>query len=187
MRMKKLIAIVAALLLLAGCTPESGKKQTVPADKVMEQSLEALVTGEGDTMILASDGTAVAMGKPTGIAGVISGQLRYDVESVEVDGEKAEAEIEITAPDTVKLVQKALEGMTTFDEATFLLKMKQLAAEEPETVTFSLTVDMVLAENGWCIVPDNEFSNAITGGLANEYTAVRQAFLEALAKEGGEG
>ena len=129
--MKKLILLLAVLLLLAGCTQKDDKKNHDPADEVLEQSLEALVSGEGDTMILAADGTAVAMEKPTGMAGIITGQIRFDVDSVEVDGEKAEAEVSITAPDAVKLVQDALAGMTEFDEAAFLEKMEQLAAEDP--------------------------------------------------------
>lgn len=186
--MKRVFALLLAALLvlsLAGCQVEETrrKKKTESAEDALQDSLEALA--EGGTMMLAPDGSAVGMNPATGVASCITGALEFEIRSVKERSSSATAELEISAPDAVALVQQALEDMETFDEAVFLEKLEQLA-ENAEKKTFSVTVELTLADDCWCIIPNAEFSNAITGGLTGEYAAVRQSILDALTKGGEE-
>jgi hypothetical protein len=194
MWMKRIVSLLLVVLLAVGMTAcdwdlsfLSNKGKAVdPPDEMLESSLKALAEGQHGTMVLGADGTAVAMNRPSGMAALITQQLEFDIEQVETDGDSATAHLEITAPDMAALVRQALEGVTAFEETVFLEKLEQLLQNNPETKTFSVKVELALTDDGWCIVPNGEFSNAITGGLAQAYNDLRQSILDAATKGGAQ-
>lgn len=185
--MKRLLALLLAALLvcsLAACGAEREERNRESAEDALEDSLEALTEG-GEVWILGPGGSPVAMQQAQGLGGLIAGRLDMDVESVKERGKSATAELTITAPDAAPLVKEALEGMTAFDEVAFTEKLTQLLENAEETV-FVVEVELELVDGAWCIVPNGDFSNAISGGLLEQYMALRQTVMDALV-EGGDG
>lgn len=185
--MKRVLALLLAALLvcsLAACNAEREEKKRESAENALEDSLEALVEG-GEVWVLGAGGSAVAMKQAEGLGGLIAGQLDVDIESVKERGKSATAELKVTAPDAASLVKEALGDMSAFDEAAFTERLTQLLENAEETV-FVVEVELELVDDAWCIVPNEEFSNAISGGLLSEYMTVRQTIMDALV-EGGDG
>ena len=191
-RMCCLLLALAAVCVLAGCNKEvtdSGKEETVRvvrADETLELCMDAVVSGEmGTGMVLGTDGKPAALTPPDGLAGAICRQVEYRVVSLEESGDQATAILEITAPDAVPLLYEALAGMESYDEAVFTQRFGDLLENDPATKVFTVTVELRLVDSQWCLVPNSQFSNAITGGLMDEYEAVRQSVVDAMT-EGGE-
>jgi hypothetical protein len=93
----------------------------------------------------------------------------------------ATARLRITAPDAVALVTQAVSGMDSLDEALLTQNMEQLLSGSFATVAFSVEVQLVQVEGTWCLVPNDQWSDAITGGLISRYAQLQLAILEALA------
>lgn len=183
---KRIIACVVLALLLCGCTPYSELVPETPQD-LMEVMEYVLAGGEShQPLIMGSEGTPVYLATPTGLAGVISSKVQLEVASVTESGETATAVLNITAPDAVALVHQAIEGMQTYDEAVFTENMEKLLGEEYATKVFTVEVELRKVNGTWCMVTNEAFSDAITGGLVSSYTEIQQTIFDAFVK-GGEG
>lgn len=184
--MKKLIFLFLVLAVLcAGCTPYSELVPQTPQD-VLDVAMYVVAGGTSpEPLILGPDGTPTALRAPTGLGALISEKITYEVVSLTENGDTAAAALNITAPDAVSLVYQALEGMEVYDEEAFTANMESLLADAP-TKVFSVELELVRIDGTWCMKVNEDFSNAITGGLMAEYNAVQQAILDKLT-EGGEG
>lgn len=185
--MKKIILLMAILALLcAGCTPYSELVPETPLD-VVEVAMYVVSGGSSpEHLVLGPNGEPAVLSAPTGIGALISQQLSYEVVSLTENGDTATAVLNITSPDAVSLVYQALDGMQTYDEEAFVAQMERLLSDAPPTKVFQVNVELVKVDGTWCIQVNEEFSNAVTGGLIAEYSAVQQRILEAYLK-GGEG
>ncbi len=105
----------------------------------------------------------------------------YEIEAVTTEETIATARLRITAPDAVVLVTQAVSGMDSLDEALLTQNMEQLLSGSFATVAFSVEVQLVQVEGTWCLVPNDQWSDAITGGLISRYAQLQLAILEALA------
>ena len=191
--MKRSIFLIALVLLLcAGCARpiEDETRPTAAAGaetprEALEAAMEVLSGEENDLPVFqGADGSPVSVTVNTGLAGVISRQSSYEVKSVETENGTATASLEITVPDISKLVHQALQSMDGFDEEAFAAALEALLEQNTDTKTYEVTVELTEIQGCWCIVPNAELSNALTGGLLEEYAAVRQEILDALAKGG---
>lgn len=125
----------------------------------------------------------MALAGHSGIAGQISAGTTYEVVSVEGKGDSGKAVLDITTTDAVALVYDAIEGMETFDEAQFLANMEALLSDA-QTKTFRVEVELRQVDGQWLVVMNAQLSNAITGGLLDEYNTLQQKMLENMAKGG---
>lgn len=156
------------------------------AEQTLELAMDGLVSGgTEEPVLLGVDGKPAPIRPATGIAGLISAKLQYEIVSVETEGESGVATLRITAPDTLSLVTQAVAGMESYDEALLTERMQQLLAGEFATLEYSVEVELVLLEQNWCIISNSEFSDAITGGMISHYVQLQTVIMEALA--GGEG
>lgn len=179
-----IVLTLAAIFVLPAVLEHFGKPEQ-PPEEVMQTVFEALQEdGTEEPVLFGVDGTPVGISAGTGLAGMIMSQLEYELVALETEEETATASLRITAPDTLALVQQALEGMESYDEAAFTERMEQLLKENPQTKTFDVEVEMVVVEKRWCLVTNPAFSDAITGGLISRYQQVQQAIIDAMA--GGE-
>lgn len=189
MRKLKILCSLLLVILLAGCIPNPDRLDpSVPNDpeSVLSAAMSALVQGDNQLPVfLGMDGKPTALSGNTGLAAVITPKVTYHVTSLQKEGDTAVATLEITAPDVVKMVYTAVEGVDTYDEAAFTEKMEQLL-ENAETKTYTVEVEMVKVDGQWLFVTNAAFSNAITGGLIEEYAQLRQTIIDAFT-EGGEG
>lgn len=183
---KTVIVCVVLALLLVGCTPYSELVPETPQD-LLDIVEYVLAGGESyQPLIMGTEGTPVYLSTPTGLAGVISSKVQMEAVSVTESGETAKAVLNITAPDAVALVHQAIEGMETYDEAVFTGNMGTLLGKEHATKVFTVEVELRKVDGAWCMVTNEAFSDAITGGLMSSYNEVQQAIFDAFVK-GGEG
>lgn len=165
---------------------DDDRRKAEDPEKVLKNTLKAL-TGDEEAggYVLGADGTAVAPSN-TGIAKLLSTYVTFDVESFEEHDETAEATVTITAPDTPALLKAAMEEMDGTDEEELTRCLEELLEDEPAMVTNTVEVQMVLADDTWCVVPDFALSNALTGGLTEAYIQLQQQIVNGLM-EGGDG
>lgn len=181
------VLTLAAIFLLPRLLDQlPGQEEGPKPEETVEILMEGVISGgTEEPVLLGADGTPVPVSDSSGIAGLVSAQLKYEIVSVETEDEAGTAQLQITAPDTVALVKQALEGMESYDEALLLERMEQLLQGDFATAEYSVEVALVKVEENWCIVTNLEFSDAITGGLVSRYLELQLAIMEALA--GGEG
>lgn len=186
MKKMRLIGLLLALSLLCGC---GGGSKSRPAskkqlEKTVTAAMTALTVGEvEEPVFLGVDGEPVSLSGHSGIAGKISANTTYEVVSVEGEGKTGKAVLEITTADAVKLVYEAIEGMESFDQTQFLTNLENLLPDAP-TKTFRVEVELRQVDGKWLVVMNAQLSNAITGGLLDEYNTLQQKMLEDAGKGG---
>lgn len=156
------------------------------AEETVRLALDGIISGGTEQpVLLGITGEPVPVSPATGVAGLISAKLEYEILSVQTQETSGLAQLRITAPDAVVLIQTAIAAMEQFDEAQLLTQVEQLLKQEYATVEYSVEVELAKVEKTWCVVTNEAFSDAITGGLISRYTQVQQTIMDALA--GGEG
>lgn len=188
MRKVRLIGLLLALSLLWGCGGGSKSKPASKKDleKTVTAAMTALTVGEvEEPMFLGTDGEAVSLSGHSGIAGKIAAGTTFEVVSVEGKGKSGKAVLDITTADAVTLVYSAIEGMETFDQAQFLTNLEKLLPDAP-VKTFRVEVELQQVDGRWLVVMNAQLSNAITGGLLDEYNTLQQKLLENAGKDGAQ-
>ena len=186
MKKVRLVGLLLALLLLCGC---GGSSKPRPAskkelEKTVTAAMTALTVGEvEEPVFLGVDGEPVSLSGHSGIAGKISANTTYEVVSVEGEGKSAKAVLDITTADAVALINSAIEGMEAFDQTAFLENLENLLPNAP-TKTFRVEVQLRQVDGQWLVVMNAQLSNAITGGLLDEYNTLQQKMLEGAGKGG---
>ncbi len=186
MKKVRFIGLLLALTMLCGCFGGSKPKPASKKDleKTVTTAMAALTVGDVDEAVfLGVDGKPVSLAGNSGIAGKISAGTTYEVVSVEAEGKTGKAVLDITTTDAVALVYSAIEGMEVFDQAKFLENLENLIPDAP-TRTFRVEVELRQADGQWLVVMNAQLSNAVTGGLLNEYNALQQELLGSIGKGG---
>lgn len=156
------------------------------AEETVRLALDGIISGgTEEPVLLGITGEPVPVSQATGVAALISAKLEYEILSVQTQEDSGLAQLRIKAPDAVALIQTAIAGMEQFDEAQLLTQVEQLLKQEYATVEYSVEVELAKVEKTWCVVTNEAFSDAVTGGLISRYAQVQQAIMDALA--GGEG
>jgi hypothetical protein len=104
---------------------------------------------------------------------------------MEGEGKSAKAVLDITTADAVALINSAIEGMEAFDQTAFLENLENLLPNAP-TRTFRVEVQLRQVDGQWLVVMNAQLSNAVTGGLLDEYNAIRQEMLDSAMKGGAQ-
>ncbi len=181
---KRILLLLLVVTLLAGCTPYSELIPETPMD-VLDVTMYVVSGGSSSqSLILGTDEKPVGMSAPTGLAALIGKKITYEVVSITENGDTAEAVLKITAPDCVSLVYQGIEGMDTYDEAVFTENVEKLLSGDVKTNTYDVTVQLQKVQGSWCLIINEQFSDAITGGLMSKYNEVQQAIYDAFAKGG---
>lgn len=188
MKKVRLIGVLLALTLLCGCSivlkPKAASKKEL--EKTVTAAMTALTVGEVDEAVfLGVDGEPVSLSGHKGIAAKICAGTTYEVVSVEGEGKSGKAVLDITTADAVALVYGAIEGMEVFDQARFLENLENLIPDAP-TKTFRVEVELRQVDGQWLMVMNAQLSNAVTGGLLDEYNTIQQKLLDAAMKGGAQ-
>lgn len=162
----------------------SGCASTPAAKDTLQDTLTALVSGDGQNVsVLAPNGTPVTGIQSSGIAQIITGKVTFQIISVSEKGKTATATLSICAPDAVALMRQALADMDVYDAERFTANMSALLEGDIPTVSYEVEVTMQYVDGQWCLVPNNELSNALSGGLLQEQARLEQAIRDAFAEE----
>ena len=172
------ILVLLAMFLLPNLTKKPGPKPEEVLHAVMEAITEK---GSSKPLIVGADGTPVAVAAPQGIAAVICQQLRYEILETQTEGDRCVATMKIRVPDTVALVQLALQDMESYEETAFLERMTALLEETVPMREATVEVELTWIEENWYLVSNGEFSDAITGGMLSRRLELEALIREALA------
>ena len=188
MKKLRLIGLLLVLTLLCGCgiliKPKTASKKEL--EKTVAAAMDALTVGDVDKAVFLSvDGEPVPLSGHKGIAAKIAAVTTYEVVSVEGEGKSAKAVLDITSADAVALINSAIEGMEAFDQTAFLENLENLLPNAP-TKTFRVEVQLRQVDGQWLVVMNAQLSNAVTGGLLDEYNAIRQEMLDSAMKGGAQ-
>ena len=184
MKMIRLIGLLLALTVLFGCGGKDKPVSEKDLKKTVSAAMGALTAGDvEEAVFLGVDGEPVSLSGHSGIAGKIAALTTYEVVSVEGQGKTGKAVLDITAADAVALVYGAIEGMEAFDQTQFLTNLEAMLPDAP-TRTFRVEVQLQQVDGRWLMVMNAQLSNAITGGLLDEYNALQQELLENAGKAG---
>ena len=174
------ILAVAALFVMKWLGGDVAGSKSTP-DKTLTAVFDALGGEETEALLLiGADGSPVRISGGSGIAALISRELDFEVLEMETDGDEAVASVKIQSPDTVALVQQALEGMEEYDEAQFLQKMQTLLEGKHAKREVTVEVELVKQDGAWYVVSSADFSDAITGGMISRYAELQQSIMDAM-------
>lgn len=140
--------------------------------------------------MLAEDQETIMTIQNTGIAEQLAGEMEFEILSLSVEGEEGEAELKLTVPDASQLFQDVIGQMDVSDveaeNTEVLLKgvMEAIEDKEYDTMTCTVTVELRMLQDQWYLVNNQEFSNAISGGLLQAYAKNRQEMIDNMG--GGE-
>ncbi len=188
--MKKLAFLMALLLVCSLCGCQSGLSEggtaSLSPEDTLTEALQALTVGSstGHAVLLGADGTP-AVPHNSGIALLLSGCVQYDIREFSAEENSATALVDITAPDAPALLLEATEAIDATDSQALAAWMEEALRGDYPTSEHTVTVQLVKAEGQWCVVTDFALSNALTGGLAQEYLQLQQQILGQL-QEGGD-
>ena len=158
------------------------------ASQMLENTLLVL-SGEEEIggAVLGFDGMPAEPAN-SGMAKLLSGYVEFQIQSMEVDGDTAVAVVDITAPDSMALVQELVDMTDDLSSAAELEEnLKSLLKDDPKLVTNTVEVQMCLVDDIWCVVPDMALSNAFTGGMTQWYLELQQSVYEGLLEGGEQG
>lgn len=140
--------------------------------------------------MLAEDQETIITIQNTGIAEQLAGEMEFEIISVTAEGEEGEAELKLTVPDASQLFADVISQMDVSDveaENTEVLLervMEAIEDKEYDTMTCTVTVELRMLQDQWYLVNNQEFSNAISGGLLQAYAKNRQEMIDNMG--GGE-
>lgn len=174
------ILAAAALFVMKWLGGDVAGSKSTP-DKTLTAVFDALGGEETEApLLIGADGSPVRISGGSGIAALISRELDFEVLEMETDGDEAVASVKIQSPDTIALVQQALEGMEEYDEAQFLQKMQTLLEGKHAKREVTVEVELVKQDAAWYVVSSADFSDAITGGMISRYAELQQSIMDAM-------
>lgn len=174
------ILAAAALFVMKWLGGDGAGSKSTP-DKTLTAVFDALGGEETEApLLIGADGSPVRISGGSGIAALISRELDFEVLEIETDGDEAVASVKIQSPDTIALVQQALEGMEEYDEAQFLQKMQTLLEGKHAKREVTVEVELVKQDGAWYVVSSADFSDAITGGMISRYAELQQSIMDAM-------
>lgn len=174
------ILAAAALFVMKWLGGDGAGSKSTP-EKTLKAVFDALGGEETEEpLLIGADGSPVRISGGSGIAALISRELDFEVLEMETDGDEAVASVKIQSPDTIALVQQALEGMEEYDEAQFLQKMQTLLEGKHAKREVTVEVELVKQDGAWYVVSSADFSDAITGGMISRYAELQQSIMDAM-------
>ena len=187
--MKKLCLLLAVLLALSlcACRGQETDEEEAPlsVDQALEEALEALTNGACEKACMIGADGSLTFPQNTGLAAILSSYSTYEIGQVKADGDKATATVTITAPDSVTILKQVMEVSDDPASEEFAQKLTEILENDPPMLDFTVEVQLQQTQEGWGIVPSFELSNALSGGLAEEYQKLYEGLMDGML-EGGE-
>ena len=159
------IAVVAIAALLAFFFLKSANPK-----KDFENTMNSIISGETtkDSFILSISGGNVPSINSSGISKDVTSKVTYVTKDIKKTGDKSTATVEITYPDVQSIMNTALiNNPKTEDELLSDMENTLKGAFQKKTETISVELDLI--NRHWYLVTNDEFSNAMSGGVTKMY------------------
>lgn len=176
--MRKVI-LFCLLLTLSLCACSSAK-ETAKTD--LESTLTELCIGDPTQAMLYTTGSLIAdeLSNRDGESDLhrkIRGYVRYEIDSVVIEADTAQAELTIQAPNMLQILQNHAETSNNVDALLAAVHTTLDSGDMPQ-ITFELTVMLRQVDGHWYLVPNTALSNALSGGLLDRYAEILQSVME---------
>ena len=156
-------------------------QEMVAAD--LTEAIAALTGQEGveNAHLLGENGEPMEDFSYEGGTAIVAQHVRIETKSVTGEGDHAQAVLSITSPDLYPLIGEAVKDMDAVDEEKMTENLTALLqAGGYAEKTYEVTVELKSIDGIWYIEQNEEFQNALAGGLYE----VEKGFAP---KEGGNG
>ena len=195
--MKKIISILVALMVLAGCSakPDATAKDFIEAIKHSDAAKIALLAGnteypEEDDMFRTFDDMSPAL---TEYIKEYNQQISYEVMDSKVQGEVATVTAKVTYKDGgdiliesfMDYLQRVLTLVSSHATEEDLLELfteilcEKMETAETEEVTKEVTFDMVKVDDKWVVAnPSEELFDVMTAGMYSAFMELEGIFSE---------
>lgn len=169
--LKKITALIAGVMLIAGLSGCSSEKKTVT--KAIENALTAFKNMDTEGMKKYFDGKEVAdiTEEQSEESKIYTNKLSWKIGDITINSENntATAAVKITTVDMEDVYNKAFINGDGSEDAV------KKAEESSTTKDFDVTVTLDKKDNDYVISSKNDaLNNALSGGLIDMYTAMLQ-------------
>ncbi|NLO88837.1 MAG: DUF4878 domain-containing protein [Clostridia bacterium] len=186
--MKKILSLMILLVLLINVGCSSGP----PPEKVVEDFLNAMIKGKFEKASELCGGTNVEEDvmktsedeQGERFARSILSKVTYEIGDKKVEGDKAEVNVKITAPDLLRITGNVMRELLPMAFAMAFSKEQseeetnalfeqyfENAINDPNASMTTSEVNFILEkkEGSWVVVPNEELLNALTGNMGKAF------------------
>ena len=184
--MKRVILIFISLLICLSLSACDGHENDIKQD--LADTLNAIGDGTldahsyiyGSNLNIATGDTNIQGGE---ITEKIATLVEYEILDISSEEDTAKVKIEITAPDTYKMIEDIAATMQEENTDMLLKTLSIKLDEEFPKKEFDVAVDLKLINEHWYLVPNGQLTNAFTGGLIEQYFMMGQNTINELLGE----
>jgi len=174
-----LLILLSIMLLFTGC-----KKDNAELKQDLQTTLDALISGT------ITDNTyiySMALKNEDIWDNIISQKLTskttYKIISTESSESNGTAKVKFISPDAYTMLQEAASEPDIID-VNLLLENIEIALDNKfQTVDFDVIIELKLIDGHWYLVPNEDLSNALSGGLIEKYFELGTNIIDDLAEE----
>ena len=200
--MKRKMIVLLTLIFAFICLFSACGSSAAGAEKALISGMDALKAGNyetlGDYFTLDSElfgaVTEAADGEDlsqyTELLPLITGSMTYEILSIEENENTATAELSITNKDLSGIMTAVISQLMSTQFSSILtgnIDIDGIAEEvvqsarnaiekQTETVTNTVTVQMSKTGDKWLIAADDDFADAVSGGLASSLDRLQSSF-----------
>lgn len=191
--MRKLLILSFCFGIAIGCSGCSSGNEELEAD--LNKTLEAIQTDKIDKQTLIYQTDIFDLSAQTNnseneaglkIANKIKEKAVIEIKNTESEDDHGTAEIKVTAPDSYKILEEIAGNITEYDTEKLFSKFEEALNEKYPTKDFTVQVELKLIDEHWILIPNDDLSNAFSGGLNEQYFALgKKKIDELLGKDDG--
>ena len=117
------------------------------------------------------------------ISNKIIEKVEYEIADISIDKNVAEAEVKVIAPNTYVILESIASTMQENNVIELLDIFNKQLDEDYPIKEFNVTVNLKLVDEHWYLIVDGQLSNALTGGLVEQYSIMGEDIIEQLLEE----
>jgi len=158
--------LFALVAFLSGCNQESAVKDD------LTNTIEMLCIGETDNAYIYGAQLMPASPKSgnIGVTEKIMKSVIVEVGDVSIDGGQAEVTMTMASPNVPVMLENIVSTIQGNDVSILLSNLEeQLDAGSFPVMEQDVTVEMRLSDGHWYMIPNAQFSDAMTGGVVSAY------------------
>lgn len=181
--MKRIICLYITIMImisLVGCDNHNELKQD------LTNTLDTIISGEekNDIYIYGKNiGFNNENSENEKIRKKIIKNIDYKIISVEENENEAEVKLKIKTPDAYQMLQDIVLSNQENNIKSLLDSFEKQLEDDFPKKEFEVTINLMLFNNHWYIIPNDEFANAFSGGLIEQYSLIGRRTVENLLEE----
>ena len=171
--------LICLLISVMICVSACGNEKNVEND--LKSTLDAICSGSSEGLYIYGAGGITSSDifamddkvQQDDINCLIRNLSKYEVVDISIKNEKAEAELIITSPDMVNIMEEVDQSENLQDVGELLTSVqKKLESKKFPEKEFHIIVTLEKINDQWYLIMNNEIANAFSGGLMEKYAEI---------------